>query len=141
MSEAENNEQIDADILECKADILRARNVIPPYREKPHEEPKSPKTSENTGEPFNSTKPPVKTGYVKPGIPRFDLAEDIMAEQRKVTAVKRKAPGKKPEAQKHKPEVQPGSFSVELRELCSPQEKQIIAEIVARDIERLCRDY
>jgi len=30
-------------------------------------------------------------------IPKFDLAEQILAEQRKITAIRRKAPGKKPQ--------------------------------------------
>lgn len=60
-------------------------------------------------------------------IPKFDLAEQILAEQRKITAIRRKAPGKKPQA----PDRQPQSILSE--------QEQIIAEIVARDIEKLYR--
>ena len=70
-------------------------------------------------------------------IPKFDLAKQIMAEHRKITAVKRKGPAKntKPSKKKHPAEliarnVKSGSIVSE------PQ--QIIAEIVARDIENLC---
>lgn len=69
-------------------------------------------------------------------IPTFDLAEQIMAEHRKVTAVKRKGPGKlaRPPKKQHPAElvarnVVPGAVS-------GPE--QVIAEIVARDIENLC---
>jgi hypothetical protein len=92
-------------------------------------------------------------------IPTFDLAEQIMAEHRKVTAVKRKGPDKMamPPKKQHPAEsitrdVVPGqghdsspvayrSF-YELRE-SSPEERipagpqQVITEIVARDIENL----
>ena len=70
-------------------------------------------------------------------IPKFDLAKQIMAEHRKITAVKRKGPAKKakPPKKKHPAEliaqnVKPGTI------VSGPQ--QIIAEIVARDIENLC---
>ena len=70
-------------------------------------------------------------------IPKFDLAEQIMAEHRKITAVRRKGPGKKakPPQKPHPAEliarnVKPGSISL------GPE--QVIAEIVARDIENLC---
>jgi len=70
-------------------------------------------------------------------IPKFDLAEQIMAEHRKITAVRRKGPGKKAKAPKkpHPAEsiarnVKPGQISL------GPE--QVIAEIVARDIENLC---
>ncbi len=70
-------------------------------------------------------------------IPKFDLAKQIMAEHRKVTAVKRKGPAKKakPSKKKHPAEliarnVMPGPI------VSGP--RQIIAEIVARDIENLC---
>jgi hypothetical protein len=70
-------------------------------------------------------------------IPKFDLAEQIMAEHRKNTAIKRKGPAKKAKIpQKQHPaeliarEVKPGPIV--------SGRQQIIAEIVARDIENLC---
>lgn len=176
MSNAGNSEQFDADILQCKLDILRARDIIPgtPKRDKgrlappPHNDTaqKAPATQNSSREttqssdaaeisthkdtnskpketqPLKETAPlprPVVSINEKEGaetlqekseIPSFDLAEEIMAEQRKITAIRRKAPGKKTEAQ-----------PVDIEQPLSEQEK-IIAEIVARDIERLCRgDY
>jgi hypothetical protein len=70
-------------------------------------------------------------------IPKFDLAEQIMAEHRKNTAIRRKGPAKKakPHKKLHPVEiivrnVKPGPF------VSGPE--QVIAEIVARDIENLC---
>ena len=70
-------------------------------------------------------------------IPKFDLAEQILAEQRKIAAVRRKGPGKRtkaPTPQKVKPSIHP----IEQLSICDEQE-QIIAEIVARDIENLVK--
>ena len=182
MSEANNNEQIDADILQCKADILRARDIIPgtPKRNKKEtdQEPKSQKRGDNTTRaadaaeisavkekttpeapssipieptPSKKTVPlpkPVvsvnkkekaETLQEKPEIPRFDLAEEIMAEQRKITAIKRKAPGKKSKAEKAEPEAEPVGHIIEQPPPALPDQDRIIAEIVAKDIERLRR--
>jgi hypothetical protein len=57
-------------------------------------------------------------------IPQFDLARQIMAEQRRVTAARRKRPG---------PAAIPGPEPV-----TGPSPGSVLAQIVARDIERLC---
>ncbi|HUV67348.1 MAG TPA: hypothetical protein VMW24_25885 [Sedimentisphaerales bacterium] len=72
------------------------------------------------------------------GIPKFDLAEQIMAEQRKVAATRRKGPGRKTNAVKREiPEPWAPVSALEPVRLSSEAE-QIIAEIVARDIRQLC---
>jgi len=70
-------------------------------------------------------------------IPKFNLAEQIMAEQRKITAVRRKGPGKmaRPPQKRH-PAESIGRNVMPRPILSGPG--QIIAEIVARDIEELC---
>jgi len=170
VSKTDSNEQIDADILQCKADILRARDITPPSKEKPRQKPKAQKTDEKTPPPpadtveiraeeekrpregtvpipIETIPPPTepaslpveKAEQEKTEIPRFDLAEEIMAEQRKMTATRRKSPDKKTEIKE--PQVRSASYIIERPTPESP-EQQIIAEIVARDIERLCRgDY
>lgn len=40
MSKSDSNEQIDADILQSKADVLRARDVIPPFDKETRQKPK-----------------------------------------------------------------------------------------------------
>ncbi len=69
-------------------------------------------------------------------IPKFDLTEQLMSEYRKNSAVRRKAPSRKTETSNQ----QTGSFSYTTKppSMLSEQET-IIAEIVARDIERLCK--
>jgi len=168
-----SSEQTDADILRCRADILRARDVMPPYDEKARESTDSQYTDKDTNRsaaiaetptanppkvcedaapipietvehktaesPMVTTvnhEPAVTNQHEKHEIPKFDLAEEIMAEQRRITAIKRKAPGKKTEAQRSEPQAQPVGYTTE--QPLSEQEK-IIAEIVARDIEKLCR--
>ena len=61
MSETDTNKQDDTD-------VLRAEDI---------QEASEPRPSDGRGE-----------------IPKFDLAEQILAEQRKITAIRRKAPGK-----------------------------------------------
>jgi hypothetical protein len=175
VNKAGNSEQFDADILQCKVDILRARDIIPPHDDTT---PKNPATQNSTREttqlsdaaeisthkdtspipietiPAKETAPlpkPVvsvnkkaeaETLQEKPEIPHFDLAEEIMAEQRKITAIRRKAPGQKTEAQRSELQAQPVDYTIEQPTPTLSEQEKIIAEIVARDIERLCRgDY
>ena len=70
-------------------------------------------------------------------IPRFDLANDIMAEYRKTTATKRKSPGQKTEQQTQKPPVEPILSTTKKTPALS---ERTISEIVRKDIERLYRD-
>ncbi len=190
VSTERSGKQIDADILRCKADILRSCDTVPPSQPKPAQEPKSQKTGENTAplpaqkEPrpakdvspisqeqkktsqdrtaitidtINPSKPsppastanqhriePLKMPQEQTEIPRFDLAEEIMAEQRKITAIKRKAPDKKIEyqikARIQEQEVKTISYAIEQMVPSLPEQEKIIAEIVARDIQRLCRE-
>ena len=75
----------------------------------------------------------------RPGteIPKFDLAQEIMAKQRKLTATRRKAPVEKlqslPKQNTSKLPLDPSSQPAHL----SSEQQRIIAEIVARDIQRL----
>jgi hypothetical protein len=71
------------------------------------------------------------------GIPKFDLAEQIMAEQRKIAATRRKGPGKKVDVAKQERDG-PITLAVEPFSTSS-EELKIIAEIVARDIQQLCK--
>jgi len=178
VSNAGSSEQTDADILRCKADILRARDIMPPYADKGCESGDSQHADKNTNHSANprkaresafakasadkdavpipieaaehkAAKPPAVTTvnhksdvtnqHKKHEIPKFDLAEEIMAEQRRITAVKRRAPAKKIEAVSP-PSTVGSAGSTGLSQWPKPlAQEQIIAEIVARDIEKLCR--
>ena len=95
-------------------------------------------------------------------IPKFDLAEQILAEQRKITAIRRKAPGKpqrlpslapavtrvqsqdgaagkKPKTPDRQPQAQSTDYAIKQPPSILSEQEQIIAEIVARDIEKLYR--
>ena len=168
MSNAGSSEQIDADILRCKADILRARDIMPPYDKKSCESGDSQHTDKNTNHSANSRKvredavpipieaaehkaaksPMVTTvnhksdvtnQHKKHEIPKFDLAEEIMAEQRRITAVKRRAPAKKIEAVSPPSTVGSAGSTGQSQWPKPLAQEQIIVEIVARDIEKLCR--
>jgi hypothetical protein len=76
----------------------------------------------------------------KAEIPKFDLTEDIMAEQRKITAIRRKSPGGKSAIQAAEPQNKTISRTGEMRTPLLSEQQQIIAEIVVKDIERLCRN-
>jgi hypothetical protein len=73
-------------------------------------------------------------------IPQYDLAVNILAEQRRVAARRRRAPGQaqdRPLVSSEGPDpavLITETASQELLEL-----QRVVAEIVARDIERLCR--
>ena len=93
-----------------KPDILRAKDIIP-VRSRPAGE------NENVNQV---------------DIPRFDLANDIMAQQRRHTAFHRKGPSsvfRSPSSDFGQP------FSAQSY---TSRWDPIIADIVARDIERLC---
>ena len=172
MSMADSNEQTDADILQCKADILRARDIIPgtpPHEKKTHQEPNSQSDEKETlpsatagetsveerKEPVGGIIPeaqaeqmkpvkeipvePADAGQEKSQIPKFDLAEEIMAEQRKITSIRRKAPGKKVETQSQERDVELIGYTLGQPTPALSGQEQIVAEIVARDIERLCK--
>jgi len=223
-----NNSHPDDDILQCKADILRAKDLVPPFgpeKQKPPQTPKKQDSKDNVDLPapqtavpcseieqgldspkltdklraqgalsdqevsallgetvageeapaasqdhdskpkvdiaaqklnitvedtavmsppkqqeavINAAKPDKDQQQDRYKIPEFNLAEQIMAEQRKTSAVKRKGPGQKNVAVKKEPQqrrsVHIDSTPPPLSSLC----RQIIADIVAKDIERLC---
>ena len=81
-------------------------------------------------------------GVSNTDIPRFDLAEDIMAEQRRLTAVRRKGPDSPVPVKLTPPvAVRPYQSSHSFSEGFNYISDPIIADIVTRDIERLCSGF
>ena len=142
--------------------VLRAEDIVPPYGEDAgrNKSPQKAKTGGNEGLPsqkkgkqVSTGKPPIagrapaKGRGAKPqgvarqgsGIPTFDLGQQILAEQRKVAAVKRKGPGMRGAAPVRVPQAQPASDADGRPGAELSEQDQIITEIVARDIGRLCR--
>lgn len=157
MSNTDNNKQDDAD-------VLRAEDIVPPYNKEKHPEQDLSTTQAGRIKDVpsqNGRKQTLKEAAsslsasqvqhaeisaTEPGdvvqqvneIPKFDLAEQIMAEQRKITAIRRKAPGQKTKTPDHRPTIVSTNYDVEPpRELS--EKELIIAEIVTRDIEKLYR--
>ena len=146
MSKDKNSDKNNDEMAGNDADILRANDIIPPFNKKPADKQLDPI-------PIKAIPPkrpipleleklyqggPSKKPKARIDIPKFNLAEEILAEQRKITAIKRKAPSQKIETapQTHKAE-QTDSIGWSMPELT--QHDQVVAEIVARDIKRLCR--
>ena len=175
MSKANSDKQGDAD-------VLRAQDIVPPYNKKIHQKRDCQKM-----ETDDVSAEGADVEQKKGKIPKFDLAEEIMAEQRKITAIRRKAPpktgpvrdplvgaepaaarkdlGPKDKGSNGAGMIKPGlrraqssrvaglgkrtqapspesgdesiSYTVQPPPTLAEQE-QIIAEIVARDIEQLC---
>ena len=166
MNNVDSNKQSSAASEQSKADVLRAKDIIPPLRTPtrpapgtqqpgqkvptppavpgPSPEKRAVPTSVNLPQPgpkpaANTPAAPKTPEQAKSEIPRFDLAEKIMAEQRRITAVRRKGPGQTDEGQDKEAES-----VCDAKKQVPPAlsaEEQIIAEIVARDIERLCKGH
>jgi len=69
-------------------------------------------------------------------IPSYDLAENILAEQRRAAGRRRRGPGR---VEDEPVAVAPvgATHASPVQDL--PELQRVVAEIVARDIERLCR--
>jgi hypothetical protein len=111
---------------------LRATDVMPPF------------DTRVAGDEETAVRSADSAALIAREIPKYDLAENILAEQRRVAAGRRRSPGRAAPAQgpaslspepawgDARPACEP--MSVELAEL-----QRVVTEIVARDIERLCR--
>jgi len=71
-----------------------------------------------------------------PEIPKFNLAEQILAEQRRISAVRRKGPGRASQIHAANSAEAAGASITESASAELPVE-EIISEIVARDIEQM----
>ena len=179
---ADDNKQIDDDILQCKADVFKAssidsslekervqklseqecediQEIAPPLGEKTTESIKGVFEAPETKEPdlmeavvkankvsrIEQTKSlksePAISGNESNGseIPKFDLAEQIMARQRNISATKRSRPEKAVEAQPYEFQANAPENGIDELVTTEPEQCRIISEIVARDIKKLCR--
>ena len=159
--EDSKNKNMDDDILRSREDILRAQGSqkkdnqseqktdnqrekepadIPAGKEQKHQDILKDKRTEQKK---TEHKPPSDSELPtqhKTEIPQFDLAEQIMAEQRKITAARRTPPEqnkKPPRDAKQKQQ----DFRVENKiKTTKPYCMKIVSEIVSRDITRLSRE-
>lgn len=156
MSDTDKNKQDDTN-------ILRVEDIVPPYNKEKHREQYLPitKTGQRKDVPSQDgqnqtlkkasipisisnaqnaeTAVTESAGVVQKTneIPKFDLAEQIMAEQRKITAIRRKGPGQKTKFPDRQPQIKSTGYAIEPPQRVLLEKDLIIAEIVARDIEKL----
>ena len=137
-----SNTQFDTNSEPRKADVLRARDIIPsasPYGSIAGKEESLQETAPNAPYPPAVKNTPVEMDQKTSEIPKFNLAEEIMAEHRRITAIRRRSPGEKDLDQKQEREAEPAKDTAEQPKPALTEQRQIIIEIVARDIESLCR--
>ena len=159
MSSTDNNKQDDTN-------VFRVEDIVPPYNKERNcaqdlptmkaGQRKDVPSQNGQDQTLKEVVPPLFTSQVEhtenaatesagvvrksSEIPKFDLAEQIMAEQRKITAIRRKAPGQKTKAPDQRPRIESTGYAIEPPRPTLSERDLIIAEIVARDIEKLYRD-
>jgi hypothetical protein len=137
--------QVNDDILHRGRDTLRAGDILPPYDNKTsHTDGGQARQNQGSpGKPKTANKLPDRDvshpEQQDSAIPKFDVAEEILADQRKISAVKRKAPGRKIEALSEQQDAKSPGHTIEQPPQILSEQEQIVAEIVARDIQQLCR--
>ena len=104
---------MDGDIKH-KSDVLRAQDIIPSTGSKPQQ-----------ANPLDSA------------VPRFDLATEIMAQQRKLTASRRKKSENRERPAKTETQPKPSAAFTETFTMPGPVPMSVIAEIVKQDIQRM----
>lgn len=126
--------------------VLRAMDVIPPLgsgRRQANRVDDDARAGRDEPTPTGSAvSPSSDQPEDRSAIPQFDLGEKILAEQRRLTAAKRRAPGAPEGASDNADDetqtpIKVASDTGPSREQLI-QLQQIVAGIVARDIERLC---
>lgn len=140
--------------------MLRAADVIPPFNQdvtqanEPANAPKEPTPEPSQSQPPERERPGRRVREAAAGagdtsvmawsptdveIPTFDLADDMLAEHRQMASRRRRAPGQ----MQAEPGTQPVPAAVMTRVIEPPSQDlrevhRAVAEIVARDIQRLC---
>lgn len=143
---ADEEQRLDADILKGRQDILRARKAVdnrPPISQNPL--PSSDKSHQHHAVPAEPS-PLIKavvdankqdrTSRDTSGVPSFNVAQKILARQRQEAAAKRIAPLRTQTAKPAQPI--PGAAPKDQIEQHTPTYNRVVAQIVARDIHRLC---
>lgn len=152
-------EQVDGNRRSKPTRVLRAKDVIPPFggdvpkpREpdeaeegttlRPARVGESRQKNRRIQEPEDGRSEADRAGSPSCGmveIPMYDLAENVLAEHRRVATRRRRAPGQTQVESARSPVATSSKVhdaalsSMDLLEL-----QRVVAQIVARDIERLC---
>jgi len=127
------------------SDVLRAGDIVPPYGSKAgaarkkatKKKASAPKKTGQAKAKRPAAKSPA-TERKSSDIPQLDLDKQILAKQRKVASVRRKGPGVKAKASTKAAETASGEIASFRAVPGLAEQDRVIAEIVARDIRRLC---
>jgi hypothetical protein len=143
-----------------RSDVLRAKDIVPPFDREENQKHNSAEylgedslvsdmkgiqdlngpEQENSQDRLSikaANAKDITKGQTVSEVPKFDLAEDIMAEQRKVTAARRKAPGRRKQPTPIRNQAKVLGYVLEQLSSAPKEQEKIIAEIVAVDIEKL----
>ena len=142
MSKADRKKETDGE-------VLRAGDIVPPYEPEGGAGKKkisrkkasvAKKTSQIKAKRAAGNSPAEERGGSD--IPKLDLDRQILAEQRKVTSVRRKGPGAKATVKLPVKAAEVASERIAaIRAVPELAERdRVIAEIVARDIRKLCEE-
>lgn len=133
--------------------VLRALDVVPPYSNgratdgdniaptaRASGQARTPRQSRSSCRHAADASPqgPAERATGEIRVPEFDLGERILAEQRRITGRKRKAPGTPDEAKHAGPSALPTTPLAVPSGEDLVQLHRVVADIVSRDIERLC---
>jgi hypothetical protein len=128
--------------------VLRAADVLPPF-DKDSGKPSARRQGNGTAagekrrgrEGADSTGPHGPTAGREAQIPSFDLAESILAEQRRTTARRRKRPARATIERDNNVATMRPTYIDDLSSEEQAELQEVVAEIVARDIARLCSGW
>lgn len=131
---------MDKEVDQHKPQVLRAGDVIPPFNK-----PFSGAESKNgyADKPASNPAAVIKAENKRVDIPSFDLSKQIMSEHRQISASKRKkADPKSTSRNSHsQPElIKSADEESEQQRFAPSRPNKLIAQIVARDIARFCKN-
>ena len=134
------------EISEEERDALADTDISGAQQDEQSREDESSRTSEQNTEPKEKD-----TGIAEPSaesssekqkaqtdIPSFDLADDMMAGRRRAIAARRKAPGGKKRSRKETSQKREQP-AFRKKYIAKAEPDPVVAEIVARDIDKMCR--
>jgi hypothetical protein len=143
---------MNVDTKPRRARVLRAADVMPPFdknvapakgagaAEQGGSVPAEPSKSGGVGLLNETTQEAAPSSGGPAEIPTYDLAENVLAEQRRVASRRRRAPGRgENEPVARVGHVRPPGVTADLPSVDLLALQRIVAEIVAKDINRLCR--
>jgi hypothetical protein len=116
----------DANRQQAEKKVLRAQDIIP---------------SSNLEQGQANLSQSLAAEMAQTAVPQFNLAAEIMAQQRKITAARRKRPGNGTQPQQERVKTESPRLYARIHPPQMPAKDPVIAEIVARDIQIMLQTY